>query len=279
MAEIVGGFFMPHVPLITAEPDAPAKDKVARVRSAFAAVVERVRALEVDTVINIGADHYGLFGPHCVPQCLIAIGDLEGPAEVWLRVEKRHLPANEKLARHIMSHGHEAGVDWAFATSFTVDHATMVPYHLAVEPAGAEIRVIPIYLNEAVEPFIPSRRALQIGRQIRAAVESWPGRERVAVFGTGGISHWVGTAEMGRVNEQFDQNIMAMVESGDVEGMIALSDEEILATAGNGALEIKSWICAIGAVETNTPRVIAYEPVPEWCTGFGFAELKVPAYA
>src|SRR5277367_2852898 len=202
MASIVGAFFMPHVPLILAEPAAAEPAQAARVHAAFGKIVDRLRELEVDTVITIGADHYGLFGPHCIPQCLIGIGDVEGPAEPWLGVPRMPIANNQPLANHILPQGHEAGVDWAFASSFVVDHATMVPYHFCIRPIP-DLKTIPIYLNEAVAPFIPSRRALMIGGSIRRAVTSWSGSERVAVFGTGGISHWVGTAEMGRVNEQF----------------------------------------------------------------------------
>src|SRR5690606_37984726 len=102
MARIVGGFFMPHVPLILAEADAADADQSARVHAAFAEVADRLRALNVDTVVMIGADHYGLFGPHCIPQCLIGVGDVEGPVEPWLPVERGPLPANEGLADHIM---------------------------------------------------------------------------------------------------------------------------------------------------------------------------------
>ena len=276
MAQIVGGFFLPHVPLILAEAQAAQPEQAKRVHAAFDKIVVRLRDLRVDTVITIGADHYGLFGPHCVPQCLIGVGDLDGPAEPWLGLERGPVADNSPLAKHILKHGHEAGVDWAFATSFVLDHAAMVPYHLTTAKVP-NVRTIPVYLNEAVEPLIPSRRAHEIGRQLLAAVESWHGDERVAVYGTGGISHWVGTAEMGRVNEDFDRHILELVEAGDVESLIAITDTEILEQAGNGAAEIKSWICAMGAMPGGKGDIIAYEAVREWVCGFGFAEFKIAA--
>jgi protocatechuate 4,5-dioxygenase, beta chain len=276
VASIVGAFFMPHVPLILAEPAAPDPAQVARVHAAFAKIVARLRELEVDTVITVGADHYGLFGPHCIPQCLIGIGDLEGPAEPWLGVPRGPIENNQPLARHILRHGHEAGIDWAFASSFVVDHATVVPYHFCIRPIPG-IKTIPIYLNEAVAPFIPSQRARAIGTDIHQAVSSYPGGDRVAVFGTGGISHWVGMAQMGRINEEFDRRVLQLVEAGDLDALTAISDDEILATAGNGAIEIKSWICAMSSVPQGQARVIAYEAVPQWVCGFGFAEMSAAA--
>jgi protocatechuate 4,5-dioxygenase beta chain len=96
----------------------------------------------------------------------------------------------------------------------------------------------------------------------------------VVVFGTGGISHWVGTAEMGRVNEAFDQRILRMVEEGDVTSIIAMTDQEIIEQGGNGALELKNWICAMGVMGALKAETIGYEAVPEWICGCGFTELK-----
>jgi protocatechuate 4,5-dioxygenase beta chain len=276
MASIVGAFVMPHVPLILAEASAAEPAQAARVHAAFGRIVERLRELRVDTVVTIGADHYGLFGPHCIPQCLIAVGDLEGPAEPWLGVERTVIENNEPLAAYILQTGQQQGIDWAFAKSIVVDHATMVPYEFCVRPLQG-VRTIPIYLNEAVAPFIPSKRARAIGESIRSCVLSWRGSERVAVFGTGGISHWVGTAEMGRINEIFDRRILQLAEAGNMDALIEISDDEILATAGNGAIEIKSWICAMAALPAARAQVIAYEPVPQWVCGFGFAEFKTAA--
>lgn len=274
MAKIVGGFLMPHVPLITAARDMANKAQADIVYGAFSGVAARLRELEVDTVIIIGDDHYTIFGPQCIPRCLIGIGDVDGPIEPWLGIPQGPIENNQPLAAHIMECGFEDGIDWSFAKSLTVDHSVGVPYHLAVRE-NTSVRTIPVYLNVGVAPAISSRRAYQIGQSIAAAVASWAGDERVAIFGTGGISHWVGAAEMGRINPEYDMRILDMVTAGDVDGLIALPDEEVLAEAGNGCLEIKNWLCAMGALPKATAELIAYEAVNEWITGLGFAELRL----
>ena len=105
-----------------------------------------------------------------------------------------------------------------------------IPYHMSLKRLG--VKAIPVYLNCVVAPLIRSRRAFEIGQSIGRAVESWDGVERVVVFGTGGISHWVGSPGMGFVNEEFDRKVLAMVEAGDIDGLIALPDEVILESAG-----------------------------------------------
>ena len=276
MAQIVGGFLMPHNPMLAIGRDQvdPAQEKV--VDDAFETITERVKQLEADTAIVIGDDHYTNFGPHCIPNYLIAIGDVEGPAEPFLGIERAPIENNVPLANHILQTGYAEGVDWSFARSLTVDHSVAIPYHYAVRSVPG-LKTIPVYLNAGVAPLIPSRRAFEIGQSIRRAVESWQGDERVVVYGTGGISHWVGSAGMGRVNAEFDERILEMCRKGDAEGLIALPDELVEAEGGNGCLEIKNWLCAMGAMPGARAEIIAYEAMQSWITGMGFAELKMVA--
>jgi protocatechuate 4,5-dioxygenase beta chain len=276
MAQIVGGFVMPHDPLITGNPEIADQNQVQKVNDAFARVVERVKELRVDTAIVIGDDHFTMFGPHCLPQYLIGIGDIEGPEENWLRMERRQVPNNVPLAEHIMNYGFEHGFDWAVAKSLVLDHGTMIPIHMAATPAG--LRTIPIYTAAGVTPLLRTKRAKQLGQMIGEAVAAFPGDERVVIYGTGGISHWVGTAEMGRVNEEFDRLVLGMVERGDVDGLVDLSDEYVLENGGNGAFEIRNWIVAMAAMPAQVRGdLLVYEPMPPWITGIGIAELKLAA--
>jgi protocatechuate 4,5-dioxygenase beta chain len=274
MAQIVAGFMLPHDPLIAAIPDAPPLDQRRACMSAFDTIVARIQELQVDTVILIADDHYTMNGPACIPQCLIGIGDVEGPWEDWLNIPKRKIENNEPLAHHIMQTGFARGVDWAVAKAMTVDHSTVIPHHYAVRPA-AGVKTIPVYLNSGLEPLISSRRAYQIGKVIGEAVATWSGNERVAIYGTGGISHWPGMAQMGQVNADWDRKIISHVEQGDVEALIALSDADIVRDGGNGGLEIKNWICALGALGAVRGELIAYEAIPEWVCGCGFLEMQL----
>lgn len=276
MASVVGGFLMPHNPMLAMgrEFADPAQAKI--VFDAFETITARVRELEADTVIVIGDDHYTNFGPHCIPSYLIAIGDVEGPVEPFLGIKRAPIENNAPLANHILKSGYAEGVDWSFAKSLTVDHSVAIPYHLAVRTVPG-LKAIPVYLNAGVAPLLPSRRACQLGDSMRRAIESWPGDERVVVYGTGGISHWVGSVGMGRVNAELDHRILDMCIAGDVEGLIAMPDEMVEEQGGNGCLEIKNWICAMGAMPGAKAEVIAYEAMQSWITGMGFAELKTAA--
>jgi protocatechuate 4,5-dioxygenase beta chain len=274
MAEMVGGFLMPHLPTIPSGMLLDDPDVRERFYGAFDGITERLRELEVDTVIIIGDDHYECFGPGCIPSCLIGTGDVNVSDHVeLLGMPKGLLPNNPALARHILETGFDDGIDWSFAKYLGIDHSVAVPYTMTAKKIPG-VSMIPVYLNDVVMPVIRSRRAAQVGESIRRAVDSWQGSERVAIFGTGGISHWVGSPGMGNINQEFDRKILDMVEAGDLEGLIALPDKMVFEEAGNGAIEIKNWICAMAAVPEAKACSIYYEPVFPWVTGCGFAELQ-----
>jgi len=274
MSTVVGAFILPHDPLIYAAPDAALVEQKANVMGGYASVRERIGALEATTAIIVGADHYIMFGPHCLPRYLIGVGDLDGPCDPLPGLERGPIAANEPLALHIMEAGFEAGFDWAVAKALSVDHSVMIPYRQCVAP-NKGMRATPVYMASGVEPFISKRRAWELGRMMREAVDTFAGDERVVVIGSGGISHWVGTAEMGRVNEDFDRKILDHIAVGDAEALIGLDDDWILEYGGNGAMEIRHFLCAMGAFPEGRGEVLAYEAVPQWITGLGFAELKV----
>lgn len=278
MARMVGGFLVPHDPVMFVAPEAPKQDIRERMWDAFKTCSSRLAELQPTSVVIVGADHYMLFGTNCLPSFLIGTGDVDGPLDALPGLRRGVIPDSAPLAQHIAEHGSATGFDWAVARALTVDHAVGIPNQLIVEPlreAGGKVGTIPVYLASGVDPYIRLTRAVQLGRQIREAIESWPDEERVAIIGSGGISHWVGTADMGRVNERFDREILDYATRGDVDGLASLSDAYILENGGNGGMEIRNWACAMGALNGARGEVIDYAAVPEWVTGLGFVQLHL----
>jgi len=274
---------MAHVPLISADPYlGPSSEvkKCKRAMKAFEEIGRRVQALQADTVIVIGDDHYSLFGPHCLPTMLIGIGDVEGPHETWLGLERLPIPTNIPLATHIMNHGFEHDFDWSVAKTMCLDHSNMIPIHRTLG-WPCKTRVIPVYIAAGVMPVIPTRRCAELGCMIADAVASFPADDRVVIYGTGGLSHWVGEVVMGKVNETFDRMVIDKIERGDIEGLVALTDEYVLEHGGNGALEIRNWIVAMSAwrqaVGKYEAELLCYEPIPSWITGTTLMELRKAA--
>jgi len=51
------------------------------------------------------------------------------------------------------------------------------------------------------------RRSYRFGQVIKEAIESWPSEKRVAVFASGGMSHFV-------IDEEFDRKFVGALKAG-----------------------------------------------------------------
>lgn len=276
MGCIAGAFLVPHDPVMFVNPEAPPIEIRERVWKAFRNCADRLATLKATSALVVGADHYFNFGTGCLPQYLIGTGDVDGPLDAMPGLKRQVIPTSQPLANFIASHGHEHGFDWAVARAISVDHAIAIPDRLIVDPvraSGQNIGTVPVYIAAGVDPYLSIRRSIELGGAIRAAVEAMPSNERVVIIGSGGLSHWVGMPEMGRVNESFDREIMDYACTGNLAAMRGLTDEYILANGGNGGMEVRQWAVAMGAMPGARGEIIEYAPVPEWITGLGFVEL------
>jgi protocatechuate 4,5-dioxygenase, beta chain len=272
MAEIVGGFVVPHDPMMFINPRGLDRDEIF---AAFDDIKNRIASVRATCAIVIGADHYILFGPGCLPQFIIGIGDARGPIDALPGVANGPIATNPDMAAHIAERGRAHGFDWAISKSMPVDHAVGVPVRKCLPDEA--MPVVPVYLSSGVEPLVSKQRCYDLGCAIGNAVRSFDSDDRVVVIGSGGISHWVGTEKMGQINQAFDAFVLEAIQRGDHAALIALDDADILEQAGNGALEIRQFLCAMGAVSAASGETIAYLPWKGGFTGLGFAELKLAA--
>ncbi|MGH7965154.1 MAG: hypothetical protein ACRERD_25645, partial [Candidatus Binatia bacterium] len=175
-----------------------------------------------------------------------------------------------ELGRFLVSEGLDGGVDFASSANLALDHAEVVP--LAYITPQWNIPLVPVVVNAFAPPMPSLKRCFDVGAFVGRAIERWPAKQRVVVIGTGGISHWVGTPEMGRVNADFDRwFLQCLIEGKSAEVIEKYKNwEELEKTAGNGGQEIRDWLAVVGAMPANLkPRVLAYEPIQQWVTGTG----------
>ena len=90
----------------------------------------------------------------------------------------------------------------------------------------------------------------------------------------GGLSHFIGVPRVGDIDEEFDRWFLDKLESGYLDALLDMPDEEI-ELAGNGAHEIRSWIAAAGTVAPARGRTMAYEPIYPWITGMGVSRFQL----
>lgn len=169
-------------------------------------------------------------------------------------------------------------------------------------------------INVFAPPLPSLRRCLSLGDQLRSALSALPGNRRVAVIGTGGLSHrlpfpdwrsprsdddkflvesWVNgrgdwqqyeqrrraliVGSPPELNEDFDRDFLARLGAGSLAGLPSdVSDEQLVALAGNGGNEVRPWLTMAAACGHAPGRTIAYSPMPEWLTGMAVAVIDQP---
>jgi aromatic ring-opening dioxygenase catalytic subunit (LigB family) len=266
MAEIVIGIAASHAPNLAnpAMLRGMDEEQLSRIRAGFAQARALLEQARPDAIVIFSSDHFDRCFFDNLPPFLVAVGDsAEGPINEYLKIPKVKVSVDGGLGRFLVSEGLENGVDFASSADLPLDHAEVVP--LSYLTPNWNVPIVPIVVNAFAPPMPSLKRCTQVGAFVRETVERWPERKRVAVLGTGGLSHWVGLPEMGRVNAEFDRWFMDALATGRQSDVIARykKAEELDAVAGNGGQEVRDWLAAAGAMPSSfKAQTLAYEPLP-----------------
>jgi len=140
--------------------------------------------------------------------------------------------------------------------------AIMVPLNFLTP--RYDMPIIPANINCQGPPLTPLTRAYAFGQALRRACDSVP--EKIAVMGTGGISHWPATPNSGKINEEWDRDYLDAWVANDKNRLLAYTDEDTLREAGQGGFEIRTLTAISGLCEGSTGTIRFAEPIPIFST-------------
>jgi 2,3-dihydroxyphenylpropionate 1,2-dioxygenase len=198
----------------------------------------------------------------------------EGPIEdeKWLGISRRRIPGNRGLSERLISQVmHE--VDVAYAEEWMFDHGIMVPLHFLTP--RYDLAVIPANINCQGPPLTPLHRAHAFGRALRHACDGVP--ERIALVGTGGISHWPATPNSGKINEAWDRDFLERWTANRRDALLAYTDAETYRDGGQGGFEIRTFIAVAGAAAGSTGEIWCYTPIPIFAVGCTVGVMRLAA--
>ncbi len=271
MAELVLAACSSHAPMMASARESAPVEQRDRFFGALAHLRAELAERRVTTTVILANEHFTNFFLESFPQVCIGVGERNmGPAEPWLGIEQGWVEGNPALGEHLTASLLGEGLDPAFSHRLDMDHGIMTVYQ-ELDPQH-RTRLVPIVQNCAVPPLMPLARSWDLGVALRHAIDSFPGDERVALIGAGGLSHWVGHPRVGDIDEEFDRWFLARLAAGETESLLDMTDDEIV-LAGNGAHEIRSWVAVAAAAAPTPATVLAYEPVSSWITGMGVVEF------
>ena len=215
-----------HAPGITGRADlVPNKT----VRDEFYAYLAKQRkdieSSGAEALIVIAAEHFANFFMDNMPAYCMGIGESHtGPIENsdWLKIEKTIIPGAPELAMRLAKSVMHS-VDLAYSEEWQCDHGIMVPLNFLTP--NYDLPVIPCNINCQGPPLTPLARVWQFGEALRQACDEQP--EKIALVGTGGISHWPATPDSGKINEVWDRNFLDQLMDQDQIKMLSYADEEV----------------------------------------------------
>ncbi|MCQ2001545.1 class III extradiol dioxygenase subunit beta [Arthrobacter zhaoxinii] len=259
MAEIIWGLATSHVPSIGAAMDnrktadeywkplfdgyAPAREWMA-VRPPDVAVIiynDHANALDMSIIPTFAmgtSDHYQVadegYGPRRVPNVVGA----------------------PDLSEHLLVNLVDEGFDLTVLQDLDVDHGLTVPLSVYTPAPGDAwpCSVVPILVNVLHYPQPTAQRCLELGEALGRAIRSYPQDIKVAVFGTGGMSHQLSGERAGLINEEFDRNFLTQIEK-DPQSLAAISRTEYIREAGSEGIEMIMWLIMRGALGDDIRRV------------------------
>jgi OH-DDVA oxygenase/3-O-methylgallate 3,4-dioxygenase len=264
----------------------------ARCRKAIDEMARIYKEVNPDVVVIFGNDQQELFKDNMMPAYTIFNGEV-----IWNEPATDEQAAMHPPGIHESAWGHKPSVYTEYPghpelanhliksladKHFDVTRANELPRHENHWHSGIghafgfiyrqimEDKVVPnvpIIANTFFPPNQPkAARCYDAGKVIGDAIRAWDSDARVAVFGSGGMSHFV-------IDEDLDQKVIKALAERDGETLTSI-DESYLQS---GTSEIKNWIGAAGALFDSDLKgdVVDYVPCYRSEAGTGTANAFI----
>jgi len=253
-------------------------ERAARCQAGIDRVAQALADARLDALVVIGDDQYEQFFDDNMPAALIYWGEqilnnvLPLPADApafWKRARSQyHEPTGERaypvasgLALHLINHLMDRDFDVSQARKLRMErgegHAIGFVHRRLMR--SRIVPVVPVLLNTYFAPNQPRpARCYELGRAIRAAIESWDGGGRVGIIASGGLSHFT-------VDEELDRRVLDACRTGDRESLVTLPLNKL----NSGSSEIRNWITVAGAAQGLQMQWHDYVPCYRSLAGTG----------
>ena len=296
---------LPQPPEIYLEDEKMIEERVPRIMDAFHALRDQLAEFKPDALIVVGGDQTEWFDDSNKPQVMVYTGESmwgvhntgSGDEEPPLSPAEHHdrfridLKIDQELARMVHEGLVREGIDAALSTKQNPlgrrevgsPHAFMNPMpHLM---PSYDLPIVPIFTAtiEKVPGVMTGERCLAVGRAIAKACEA--SGKRIAIYGSGGMSHDPGGPRSKWVDEPLDYWVLDQLTTGNLEALEAMfSFRSEFFEGGTG--ELRTWIIVAGAMDYlkhgHKATLVEYMPARKATTGSGWVywpSLEAPVAA
>lgn len=214
---------MSHAPHISAFPELAEPSQREAIYSAMSELGRQLRAADPDVLVLVSSDHFTNLSPAESTQFLVGSGSVfHGPVEDWIGIEKRQVNGSMRDAAEIFGEiAHVASR--VRAAPVRLEHGVMTPLRW-LDPDGL-LPLVPVLQNCMIPPLPALAECYAVGDAL-ARVAARTGL-RLAVVGTGGLSHSPGAPEAGYIDEGFDREFLELLRHAEIARILGLPGDRV----------------------------------------------------
>jgi len=270
MAEIVGGFAISHTPTIAFAHDAKKHDDPVwkPIFDGFEPVKQWLAEKKPDVILYVYNDHMTSFWMNHYSHFAIGIGEEFCPADEGGGARKVPcIKGDPELAQHI-AYGMVADeFDLSYWQGMGLDHGAFSPMSALFPFSDADgwpVKIVPLQCGVLQFPVPKSRRFFNFGRSLRRAIQNYPKDIKVAIAGTGGLSHQIHGERCGFNNPEWDHEFMDRLHK-DPEGLLDIPMGELARLGGMEGAEVVMWMLMRGALAPTVNKLQQSYFLPSMC--------------
>ncbi len=177
------------------------------------------------------------------------------------------------LSWHIINHLVDKEFDVVTCQEMLLDHAFTLPLKLFWPGATCPVLTVPICINTVQFPLPSASRCYRLGQAVGEAIRSWDSDLRVAVMGTGGLSHQLDGERAGFINKKFDIEFMNSLQSNP-EWATQYTIHELVEKTGTQGVELVMWLAMRGALGASVKEIHRNYHIPISNTATGVIALE-----
>ena len=258
MATIVGGIASSHTPTIGFALDTHKEsDPVwAPIFDGYKPVQHWLAAKQPDVLFIIYNDHITSFFLDHYSHFALGVG-----SRYWAADEgggARKLPpidGHPQLAQHVANALVADEFDLAYFQGKGLDHGCFSPLsvlwpHDPVWPGA----IVPLQVGVLEFPTPSAKRCFNLGKSLRKAIRSYPEDLKVAIVGTGGLSHQVHGERCGFNNTPWDMEFLDLLEK-DPDALTRITIAEYAKRGGLEGAEVVMWLIMRGALSKRVKKI------------------------
>ena len=260
MAIFVGGIATSHTPTIGFAVDTKKQEDPvwAPIFKDYEPVRQWLKEKAPDVLFYIYNDHVTSFFFDHYSHFALGVDDSYPPADEG--GGPRNLPSikgHPGLARHVASCLTMEEFDLSYFQKKGLDHGAFSPLSLIwpQDPdKGWPGAIVPLQVGVLVFPGPTARRCFKLGQALRRAIDSYPEEIKIAVVGTGGLSHQVHGERSGFNNTPWDMEFLDLLEK-DPEQLTKLTVAQFAERGGMEGAEVIMWLIMRGAMAPKVKKL------------------------